>query len=276
MDELIKMDIVEIINTLGPWNIIFLLLAIISIFLAIYLHYNSRNISVPTFDSVSNRLLENKIKDDSDLQIIYKGQQVDRIIETKFAFWNNGKLVINNNDIAPKDPLCIDFKNSSLILKCEVTYVTNEVNNFQVIPKPEKGIIELNFDYLAQGEGGIITFLHTSEEKGSLKFKGTIKGVKKIIKYNNKKDGLINWAFENLLFWIDPLLERFPKKIEFIGLYFALIISMPILFIFGIPQLLIVFYNRFFKKKNLIEIYNNSMNQRQGGQSFKKSLDIEQ
>jgi hypothetical protein len=270
------MDIGEIINTMGVWNTIFLLLAIISIVLSIYLHYNSRNISIPTFDSESNRLLENKIKDDGDLQIIYKGKQVDRITETKFAFWNNGRSVINNNDIAPKDPLCIDFKNSSLILKCEVTYVTSEVNNFQAIPRPEKGIIEFTFDYLGEGEGGIITFLHTSEENGSLKLKGTIKGVKKITKYNNKRDGLINWAFDNLLFWIDPILEKLPKKIEFIGIYLAVIVSLPIIMIFGIPQMLLAFYRRFFKKKSLIEIYNESKNQGQKGRSFKKTLDIQQ
>ena len=93
---------------------------------------------------------------------------------------------------------------------------------------------------------------------------------KKINKYSNKKDGLISWAFDTFLPWVDPMLKWLPKKIEFIGLFIALTVSLPIVFIFGLPQMMLFYFNRFFKNESLLNTYKASVT----AKPFKKSLDI--
>lgn len=161
-------------------DILFLVLAILSIVATIYALRISLIQKKPIYDIESSKLFENKLKEISELKTYFNDEEINILTSTKIAFWNGGYQVINATDIAEKDPLMIYCDESNKIFKIDVKYEKNEVNNIRINKVDEHSYL-LQFDYLARSEGGIIEILHTGR-KNEISLKGTIKGSPKLIR----------------------------------------------------------------------------------------------
>ncbi len=155
-------------------NLAFLVLAVLSIIISIYLFKKSRKIKKPLFDKRSINVISEKIKNIGDIQVNYKGENIDNLTVTKVAFWNGGNDTLNETDQAPTDKLRIELDNDFKILEAEVIFQSNKTNNITIENLTNK--IPIAFDYLDANQGGIIKFIHTGKNSSDIDLVGTFKG----------------------------------------------------------------------------------------------------
>ena len=157
----------------NPWlNLLFLVLAILSIALSIFLYIRSKKEKRPYFSIRTFQLIEDKLNKIEAVEILYRGQRVDNLALSKIALWNKGKDTINNHDIAPKDPLRLVVRPECKILGAEIIYTRTEANNFTIKPDLDRGEIRINFDYFHTNEGLVIQVYHTEKTRMSLFYSG--------------------------------------------------------------------------------------------------------
>lgn len=164
-------------------NLIFLSIAILSIFVSIYLFRKSRKLKKPVFDKRSLNVISDSIKRIGDIEVKYKGNKVENLTVTKVAFWNSGNDTINDNDQAPTDKLRISVDNEFEILESEIVFQTDKTNNIQI--DKQKNEVQISFDYLDPNHGGIIKFVHTGRSSSNVNLIGTFKGSAKLKRLNS-------------------------------------------------------------------------------------------
>ncbi len=159
----------------------------------------------------SYSLIEN-LDDFKDLKILYKDKEINNLIISKVAFWNNGRSTIRKEDIAEADPIRISMDGDSKIYHARI--IKKDKANNLIINWPENkenNFINIFFDYLNKNDGGVIEVLHTGDTLRKLKVTGSLKGCKKLI--NNKyiyvspseQSPLISISFERKLFGLTLL-----------------------------------------------------------------------
>jgi hypothetical protein len=167
-------NIINFLNA-NPWlNLIFLILAIVSIIVSVSLYFRSRKEKILVYMTKSFNLIHNSVVRIPGLSIKYEDNNIDNFTLTKVAFWNKGRGTISNIDIAPMDRVGIYPKEDVAILSAAITYKTRDSNNFS-LEKLQNGII-VNFDYIDFHQGVIIDVYHTGQDIDSFIIKGTVKG----------------------------------------------------------------------------------------------------
>jgi hypothetical protein len=100
----------SIINFLSanPWlNLLFLVLAVLSIIISVVLFLRSRKEKILVYATSSFNLIHNSVARIPGLYVKYEDNNIDNLTLTKIAIWNKGKGTINNTDIAPTDKVSI-------------------------------------------------------------------------------------------------------------------------------------------------------------------------
>ena len=163
----------------SPWlNIIFLILAILGIFLAIYFYYKSIREKKPVYNTKSiplfhaNPIIANKI------EIKYHGTVVNNLTLTKFAFWNAGLEPIRFEDIPNNFPFLLKTSNDVIIYDIELLD-QNTVNNFSV-KKLDEHTIKIDFDFINFNDGIIINIFHSKYQKTGLTLQAKFIGAKQV------------------------------------------------------------------------------------------------
>jgi len=164
-------------------QLIFLSLALLSIIVSIYLYLKSRKRKKPVFDKRSINVISDTIRNLGDIDVKYKGDEIDNLTVTKVAFWNNGNETINENDQAPTDKLRISLGEDFIVLESEILFQSSKSNNFQVTNSTN--YISISFDYLDPKQGCIIKLIHTGRSSSDVSLLGTFKGSDKLKKVNS-------------------------------------------------------------------------------------------
>ncbi len=165
----------------NPWlTLLGFLLTAFSIILAIIFFIKSRRIKDPQYAIRNTNLIRDFTSRLEALEMTYAGERISNLTVTKLAFWNNGKDTINMSDIASADPLRVRAKSGFKILDSSLLYAKNDANQFSIRRSEDGSCVLIQFDYLDQGEGGIIQFLHTGRSSGDIEVHGTIKGAGKL------------------------------------------------------------------------------------------------
>ena len=189
-------------------NLIFLSLAILSIFVSIYLYRKSRKRKKPVYDKRSINVISDTIKKIGNIDIQYKGSKIENLTVSKVAIWNNGNDTINDNDQAPTDKLRIEIAEGFSILESELIFQSSETNNIRIIQS--NSLIEVYFDYIDPNDGGIIKFIHTGKKSSDVKLLGTFKGSDKLKRINS---GFFNIGI-SLVFNLPIIGKIFDSKKE--------------------------------------------------------------
>lgn len=155
-------------------NLIFLFLAIIGILLSIYLFRKARRTRKPVFAVRSTNFISNNIMGLGDIEVKYRGENIENLTVSKFAIWNRGNETINESDQAPTDHLRIEALNHTRILDAVLVYQSERTNNIRLTRKDH--ILEIDFDYFDKGQGGIVKLIHTGNKSSDLTLRGTFKG----------------------------------------------------------------------------------------------------
>lgn len=218
----------------NPWlNIVFLILAIISILISFILYFRSKKEKIPLYNIKHFNLVRGRLKELKSVKISYRGEDVEDLTLTRLAFWNKGRDTIEHRDIAPADPLRITVPEDCRILEVNIDYIHNPVNNIEVKLSDDKTSALLQFDYLHTLEGCVLTIYHTAVGS-TVNMMGTIKGAGKIKNGVLEKDYLSNALLER------TLLKIIPKRDgTFINQVIRKIIITPLAFVF-VPVLFII------------------------------------
>lgn len=129
----------------------------------------------PTYLQKSIKLLgiENSLIP-SEIEMLFKGQSIKRLIKTYVLIWNNGRKTIDGKDIA--NNLRINLEHDANILSAQVTKVTKHANRVTV-DNVGGHVISFSFEYLDPKDGVLIEILHQSKLEEIIFIDGDIKGV---------------------------------------------------------------------------------------------------
>jgi hypothetical protein len=99
----------------------------------------------------------------SEMQILFRGQAVNRITTTLLFFWNAGARAILRSDIPAAQPLRVQLSETEgppVILDVAVRRVSRSSVHFSA-SRCTDDEIELAFDFLDQGDGALVEIQHT-------------------------------------------------------------------------------------------------------------------
>lgn len=144
--------------------------------MGVILFFRERKSKKPRYTMVNNNIIQNFTSKLEGLEINYKGNNISNLNITKIAFWNHGKLTINNNDIAKAKPIKIFMKANGRILDAELLKVINPANMIQIYLQENRKELVLNFDYLDKNDGCVIQIIHDGDFLENVRMTGIIKG----------------------------------------------------------------------------------------------------
>src|SRR4030042_2419932 len=208
-------------------NLVFLLLASISILLSLVLYIKSRKYKRPCFNVRTFQLIEDTVNKIEAVEISYQGERVKNLCLTKFAFWNRGNETVNIHDVASTDPLRIVIDPPAKLLGAELIYASNPANSFKIFTNLQTGEVKIEFEYFHTYEGIIVQIYHTGSKENPIMLKGTVKGVSKIIRSSPEDD-----------YYTEVFMRPFQRLIEKINFFsFTLFVGIPLV-IMLLPVLL--------------------------------------
>lgn len=194
--------------TENPWlSALSFLLALVGIILAVIFFIRSRRTKASQYAIWSTNLIRDFTSRLESLEMTYAGERISDLTATKLAFWNNGKDTINGRDIAAANPLMVKAKDEYKILDSSVLYAKNAANQFSIKCSDDGSYVLIQFDYLDQGEGGILQLLHTGKSSDDIEVCGTIKGA-------GEPDRRSVSMFRNLLLFLPSLRKRSRKAVS--------------------------------------------------------------
>lgn len=163
----------------NEWNVIFLLIAILSIIISIYLYLKAKRRKKPIFCKRSVNVVSDSIQSLGDIKVTYLNKPIENLTITKVAIWNSGNETLNCTDQAPSDKLRIEAEEGIKIFNAEIIYESNPTNNFNV--HLNSNVIDFFFDFFDQNQGCIVKIIHSGKKSDNILIKGTFKGVGNII-----------------------------------------------------------------------------------------------
>lgn len=151
-------EVVDLLNSTGKLNLTFLILAILSIVIAIYFYIKSKKEKKPVYSLQTTKLIENKVSSIDKLNISFADKPVENLSITKLAFWNAGRETIRKNDFVQADRLRIIPVDNITIFDYKIDF-ENDLNNIKIKQKKDSSLI-ITFDYLDINQGVVISVFH--------------------------------------------------------------------------------------------------------------------
>jgi hypothetical protein len=152
---------------------------IVGLIPAYYFYVKSIRIKEPVYSIRSGNLISDDTSDFPDLVVSYRGQQVKNFTFSTVLFFNRGALTIDRTDIASLNPLRIVPKDCN-ILDASVFIYNNPSNGITLTADEERGGFRIDFEYLNQGDGAILTILHDGVSSENLYVIGDMKEARSI------------------------------------------------------------------------------------------------
>jgi hypothetical protein len=232
-------EVIDLLNSTGKLNLTFLILAILSIVLAIYFYIKSKKEKKPVYNLQTTKLIENKVSSIDKLNISFGDKPVENLSITKLAFWNAGRETIRENDFIQADRLRIVPVDNITIFDYKIDF-ENELNNIKIKQKKDSSLI-VTFDYLDLNQGIIISIFHNGNTSESLDVKGSFIGSFKVSKSKERKR-LSYFAENNIVYksiinppLIHPILSFIINVISFPVIFaYAFFIQIPFALLDGI------------------------------------------
>lgn len=208
------------------------IIAIIGVITCIFLFFKSRTIKQSVYTKKSFTII-NEIfyKLVPYLQTFYNSLKIKNLTVCFIAFWNNGNITIDKNDIPSGDPLRIEIPNDIKILEKSIVTSSNKANKFNI-----NGIynnsIKIDFDYLDPNEGGVIKIIHDGSTSKNFFVRGRIKGAAEPAHINLSEDNLdIVIDFSNIKFSLKIRRNIFGFIFILVSLFFVLVSLFTIIFL---------------------------------------------
>lgn len=130
----------------------------------------------PCYQYRTNTIIGKKSDDVSkDIEIKFKGKEVDNIKRTVIAIWNDGNDYLDSKRILEEKPLTISFEDGEILSHQVKSQTSTALTTHTEQGKSNE--IFIYFNYLDAKEGFCIEIMHTSEKFEPM-VSCTIKGIK--------------------------------------------------------------------------------------------------
>jgi len=167
---------------------------VISVPLAIFFGVKSRQKQLMLYTIERQMLISNNKSSYQGVKFFHYEKEIENLFLAKIYIWNAGNKVINQSDIAPKEPVTIQVHENLEILDCRIQSMSNDANNASVSKSNDK--FNLVFDFFAKNDGVILQILYTGNINdmhkmridGVVKEQGKIKYVSTIDINNNRSE----------------------------------------------------------------------------------------
>lgn len=98
-----------------------------------------------------------------NIEIFYKGIPVPELYATQIKIWNSGSEEIRRGDIATANPFVIGLTDRNNVYDVALIDNTNAISQFSVGWNPEKGQINIDFEFVNTKDTATIQVLHSEE-----------------------------------------------------------------------------------------------------------------
>jgi hypothetical protein len=105
-------------------------------------------------------------------ELTFRGRAVDRVSRTYVAVWNDRGDTVRGEDIVDTDPFRIQLGEGDAVLQTRLLYTSRE--QCRLVPIQDEGRVALSFDFLDEGDGGVIEVIHEGSARPTVT--GTIRG----------------------------------------------------------------------------------------------------
>ncbi|WP_412464439.1 hypothetical protein [Flavobacterium mekongense] len=160
------------------FNMISFIFGLIGILLAVIFYFKAIKEKKPNFNIKTFNLIDSKLSTINKLEIKYNNSIVRNLSVSKIAIWNAGADPIKKDDFAPNDHLRIVSRKDIIIYDFEISHQESP-NDVKANLISEKQL-NLEFDFLNQNDGLIITVYHSGNTSEDILILGTFIGAKKI------------------------------------------------------------------------------------------------
>lgn len=155
---------------------------LIGILVRTYFYYKSKKSKTLKYVLKSYNLIKDHTSKFSELNILYKGEEVKNFTVTKMIFWNSGKETIDGKDITNADPLTLAAQEGCRILELTILKANNPASVIKVSENADSKTFTVSFDYLDHLDGAVLNIIHDGTNSNDIRFTGRIKGLKKIVR----------------------------------------------------------------------------------------------
>ena len=97
-------------------------------------------------------------KDHPDVQLLYRGTEIDSLSRGELVFWNSGSVAVRGADVPSLAPLVFSLPPDCRLLSRSLLKVSNAANRFEV-GEHSPHSLRAHFDYLNPGEGAMVEVL---------------------------------------------------------------------------------------------------------------------
>lgn len=151
-----------------------LIVGLIGVILAIYFFVKSKKIKKKNYQLNSFNLIHESVSDLPDLEVKYKGNEVNNLTITKIVIWNSGNQTVNKQDIVDLDPIRIYGSEGVEIFDIEIIHVVESSNDYKLTPKGDYW--KLDFDYVDPDQGCVLVIYHSGKKSNDILISGKLKG----------------------------------------------------------------------------------------------------
>jgi len=209
-----------------------IIISIIGLIICVFLYFKSRIIKQSVYTKKSITIINKYFyKLVPYLQVSYNDSKLKNLTLCFIAFWNNGNITIDKNDISSGDPLRIEIPNDIKVLEKSIVTSSNKANKFNINEIYDNSI-KIDFDYLDPNEGGAIKLIHDGNTSSKILVRGRIKGAGEP-NHINLSEGNPNIVidFSNFKFSLKIRRNFFGFILILVSLFFVLVSLFGIIFL---------------------------------------------
>ncbi len=111
-----------------------------------------------------------------NISVLFKGVEIGNLNRCIVAIWNRGNRVIMKDAIAKNDEIKVHLPEGAIALGAGVAWSRRPAINLSTQISENKSTTVIDFDFLDQGDGGIIEILYQDKSKISPTLTGSIIG----------------------------------------------------------------------------------------------------
>lgn len=157
-------------------GIIVIALAVAAPILAYVFYGKGRRLKGPSWAIRSNNLVREYTAKLPDLDIRYKGENVENLTMSRILFWNRGADTIRRTDIASADPLRVEAVGDIKLLNIELLETNNSASQFTATLAANQCSVLIEFEFLDRGQGAVLQVVHSGIRSKDISVVGTIMG----------------------------------------------------------------------------------------------------
>ncbi|MDP2963943.1 MAG: hypothetical protein Q8N54_14400 [Sulfurimicrobium sp.] len=186
------------------------ILGLIGIAMSFYFYIKSLRIPEPRIAFRAEQALTWSDNDEFPkvVEIYFNKEKVPRVARSMVRIWNAGRATLGKELVPEHDRLKLVLENGGVFLGAAILKDTNKASLCKIdINESNPSEALISFDYLDQGDGMIISVLHT-DRKAMPSLKGSVKGYKiKTIEdvIKKKLKGHDRWLQPLLTIWLPTI-----------------------------------------------------------------------